>query len=475
MPAHSAGFSEEALTDKLLGFTLLEQVPPEQLRWLAAQGNVRKLQPEEVLLNSDDPIDALIILLEGKLQFTLEQQGEYRVINELVEGDITGALPYSRATTAKARVAARGTTTVLLLAKTLFDEMIRKYQELTEALVHIMTSRVRDFTREQQQTEKMAALGRLSAGLHHELNNPAAAALQASTSLMQLLHSSPEKFIAVLQLQLSSEQLAELNRLLQAREKKQHHKLSMLERSEREEQLATWLQQHQLGEHAYAMAEVLLQSGFSVSALQQLSEMSGTAKVAPVVDWLYSVVATENLAMEIQESSRRISTLVGAVKSYSHMDQSPERERADLEENIRNTLTMLNFKLRKKNVKVQVTSTEELPHPCVFKGQLNQVWTNLIDNAVDAMDAGGELLIQLQTVETGDIEVSITDNGSGISEEALGRIFDPFFSTKAMDKGTGMGLDISKKIVEQHGGSITVSSQPGKTTFTIILPENPTT
>lgn len=156
------------------------------------------------------------------------------------------------------------------------------------------------------------------------------------------------------------------------------------------------------------------------------------------------------------------------------MDRSPEREQTDLAASIRNTLTILNFKLKKKKIQASVEAPEDLPHPCVFAGELNQVWTNIIDNAIDAMDEGGQLIIKLQHQDDA-IQVLITDNGSGIPADVLHRIFDPFFTTKAIGHGSGMGLDLSKKIIEQHGGTITVDSKPGETTFKIKLPENPLT
>jgi signal transduction histidine kinase len=466
--------SPDELAKRLSGYELLHHVPEEQLHWLASQGTLRTLQPGEVLFQKEDPIEFLFIILKGKIQFKLEQKGEHRVINELVEGDISGALPYSRAKNSIALAEARGDTQVLQLSKSLFRDMIHKHPELTEALVHVMTSRVRDFTREQQQTEKLAALGRLSAGLHHELNNPAAAALSASIELGELLREAPEKFKALVELQLTPEQVDKVNNLLfRFLENKENKSLSMLERSSLEDEIAAWLEEQNV-EDPYEKAETFAQHTFDPETLHSLKEICGEKPAAPVADWIFNALATDKLVADIQESTRRISSLVGAVKTYSHMDRSPERERIDLEKSIRNTLTMLNFKLKKKKIKVAVEAQEDLPNPCVYPGELNQVWTNLIDNAIDAMDEGGQLTISLKLKES-DIEAVVTDTGSGIPEDELQRIFDPFYTTKALGQGSGMGLDLSKKIIEKHGGSIAVSSKPGQTSFTIRLPENPTT
>lgn len=463
----------DKLVKRLSGYELLQDVPEEQLQWLSAQGKLRWLSPGEKLFQIGDPIDKLFVVISGKIQFKLEQQGEYRIINELIEGDISGALPYSRAKSAMALAEAQGKTLVFELSKDRFKEMIHHQPELTEALVHVMTSRVRDFTREQQQTEKLAALGRLSAGLHHELNNPAAAAMRAAEELKEVLNMAPEKFKAIMLLRLEPEQVDKINDLLFSRLKeKPERSLGMMERSELEDTIATWLEEHGV-ENSYALAETFAQHHFDLDVLKKLEEISGSDNAGAVANWIYNVLATGKLVADIQESTRRISTLVGAVKSYSHMDRGAERERTDLEASIQNTLTMLNFKLKKKKIKVEVEAEDELPNPCVFTGELNQVWTNLIDNAIDAMQEGGKLSIQLKEVEDA-IEVSITDNGSGIPEEVRDRIFEPFFTTKDMGQGTGMGLEISKNIIRQHGGSISLSSEPGKTTFTVLIPENPT-
>lgn len=464
----------DKLPDRLLGYELLHNVPREQLAWLAAEGSVRELEAGELLFQKDDPLDFLFIILSGKIQFKLEQNGEYRVLNELVEGDISGALPYSRAKKAMTLGEARGATTVLQFPKAKFSALIRQHPELTEALVHVMTSRVRDYTREEQQTEKLASLGRLSAGLHHELNNPAAAAQRSAQELSRQLRLAPEKFKALLLLRLDPEQVDQINKVLfDTIKQKANGKLSMMERSSLEEEINSWLSDHGIAEAA-EQAEILARHRFGGEALQKLENICGKEQAGPIADWIANVLATEKLVKDIQESMRRISQLVGAVKTYAHMDGSPERERTNLVESIETTLTMLNHKIKKKKIAVSVEAPEDLPHPCVYTGELNQVWTNLIDNAVDAVEEGGKIDILLAQEED-KIKIALSDNGSGIAEDVVPKIFDPFYTTKSVGHGTGMGLDISKKIIEQHGGTISVSSKPGHTTFTILIPENPVT
>lgn len=464
----------DKLPDRLLGYELLHHVPREQLAWLAAESSVRELEAGELLFQKDDPLDFLFIILSGRVQFKLEQNGKYRVLNELVEGDISGALPYSRAKKAMTLGEARGATTVLQFPKAKFSALIRLHPELTEALVHVMTSRVRDYTREEQQTEKLASLGRLSAGLHHELNNPAAAAQRAAQELSRQLRLAPEKFKALLLLRLIPEQVDQINEVLfKTIKQKTNGKLSMMERSSLEEEINEWLSAHGIAD-ATEQAEILARHSFGGEALQKLESICGNEQAGPIGDWIANVLATEKLVKDIQESMRRISQLVGAVKTYAHMDGSSERERTNLVDSIENTLTMLNHKVKKKKVAISVEAPEDLPHPCVYAGELNQVWTNLIDNALDAVDEGGKVNISLAQEED-KIKIALSDNGSGIAEDVVPKIFDPFYTTKSLGHGTGMGLDISKKIIEQHGGTISVNSKPGQTTFTIVIPENPVT
>lgn len=456
------------ILDSLKASPVLEEVPDEQLNWLISLGTVKKLEPGDCLFQKGDPIDRLVIILSGKIELKVEQNGNFRTLNTLLPGEITGALPFSRANEAKGIGQAAAESEVFLLKKEHFTEMIRDQHALVEALVHTMTSRVREFTRNQQQTEKLTALGKLSAGLAHELNNPAAAIVRASDKLQKLLSASPETLQQLASLCLTTDKAALADELLnQALAKAKPTELSMLEKSEAEDDLAAWLKQNEV-KQAGMLAERFVEYGLKQEQLKKLQECLPEGFNA-LLTWLYQRLQSRQLALEIYDSSQRISALVGAIKSYSHMDRSPEQMPARLAAHIRDTFTMLNHKLRKKNIQHQLDEEPGMPEVCVRIGEMNQVWTNLIDNAIDAAPEKGHIKVSIRK-ENDMAKVTIEDNGEGIPEEISAQVFDPFFTTKKIGEGSGMGLDIAKKLVEGHKGSLTLQSEPGCTQFTVCLP-----
>jgi signal transduction histidine kinase len=176
-----------------------------------------------------------------------------------------------------------------------------------------------------------------------------------------------------------------------------------------------------------------------------------------------------SLSREIEEASHRIADLVQAVKAYSYMDRVPVTE-VDVEQGIDVTLRMFQHEL-KHNFQVKKSFAGDLPKIRANGGELNQIWTNLIDNAIDAMAESEPKLLEIRTcTEPGGILVEIIDSGPGIPAEIQARIFDAFFTTKEVGKGTGLGLDIVHRIVRDHHGSIRVNSKPGRTVFQVRLP-----
>jgi len=243
---------------------------------------------------------------------------------------------------------------------------------------------------------------------------------------------------------------------------------SALERSEQEDVLADWLEDHDVP-HAYMVAEVLAEEGATPSSLDHLAKTIPPEALPDVVLWIEKGLAVDRLMAEIERSAARISDLVASVKSYSHMDRAPTRQSTDLHEGIEQTLTMLGHSIKKKNLSVHREWGEDIPEVCVYPGEINQVWTNLLDNAIDAAPEAGTLTLSSRR-EGRLVCVEITDDGGGIPPEAVDRIFEPFFTTKAPGSGTGLGLDVVQRIVAQHEGRIDVESEPGRTTFTVCLP-----
>ena len=461
--------SPSNLLDRLRQFPVFKSVPAEQLNWLIAQSDYLEMEAGSHIFRKGDSIDKMVVVLQGKLSFLLHEEDEKGIINEVGEGEITGALPYSRAKEARASVECREKTALLCLPKSRFPQMIREKYELTEVLVHTMTSRVRQFTHSQEQTEKMEALGKLAAGLTHELNNPAAAVVRSAASLKKELQALPG-LLQKLDGKASAALFSHIETLLDtaAKEKPETTSLSLLEKSEKEDELARWLKKHDF-DQPYELAETFATRHISSSQLEELGNKGSKEQLRSSLQCISLFLRMQQLAKDIQLSSSRMSELVQAVKAYTHMDKSPERENTDIHKGIQNTLTILNFKIRKKNIRLETHFQEDLPKVCVFSGELNQLWTNLIDNAIDAMEQDGTLSI-CTSQEKEWLKIDIEDNGQGISKEIQQQIFDPFFSTKAAGEGTGMGLDIAKKIVEHHDGKIELESKKGHTRFSIYLP-----
>lgn len=445
----------------------LQGVPADQLDWLRNKSITSTLQKGSFLFEKGDPIDDMYLIISGRIEIKAVQNGQYRHVSFMEPKSIGGALPFSRASVAQGYGEVMEKCKVLAFAKAHFKELSTHY-ELTEALVHHMTSRVREFTKINVQQEKMMALGKLSAGLAHELNNPSSAMRRSAVELKKNLSLYPAKFKRVMTMKLDDEQVDPVNELVFSSIKNRPtNRLSLLERSEKEDDIATYLEEKGLDE-GYELAETLVDFCISIDTVKQIFKILGHRDFSGVIDWISNVLTTEKLVNEIEESSERIESLVTSIKGYTHMDRAPERVATDIHKGIDNTLIMLKHKLKKNHIQVTKAYCEDCPEPKIFVSEINQVWTNIIDNAIDAMDQGGDLTIT--TSYDTYIYVTIADTGHGIPDEAINHIFDPFYTTKAIGKGTGMGLEVSQRIVEQHRGKITVTSTNEGTSFEIRLP-----
>ncbi len=449
----------------------LHAVPDAQFLWLAEKGTVNQYPDGSAVFKNGDPIDGFQILLSGEVALYVVQAGQRRNLGGNYEKyDIMGRLPYSRMKAAAAEGFAVGDVTLFFLHRNLFPEMVSTCYELTEALVHNMTDRVRDFTKYQQQNEKMMALGKLSAGLAHELNNPSAAVVRSAQELRKHLGNVPDKFKRVMKIQATSEIVDKVNELVFAKLSRQDKMLSLMEKSAREDELTDWLEQHDVPD-GYHLAETLVEYGFETQDLAQIDGWIRAEDRAAVIGWVHQVLTTEKLVGEIEEAAQRINTLVTSVKGYTHMDRSPEKHSTDIHIGIRNTLTMLNHKIKKNNIRLVENYDNTLPAAKIFVSEMNQVWTNLIDNAVDAMEGKPDSELEIKTRKDREfVLVSVIDNGAGIPKEVVDKIFDPFFTTKAIGKGTGLGLEVVQRIVNQHKGRVDVFTQPGRTEFRVCFP-----
>ncbi len=451
--------------------TELRELPESELDWLIANAELKRYKAGEHIFAPDMAAEWFIVILEGEFRIFFERNGQRQEMNELAAGEITGLLPYSRMKVASGTGEAKVDATILRLHRRHFDEMICNHHPLTELLVHQMTNRVRTFTTFQQQNEKLASLGKLSAGLAHELNNPAAAVVRSSNALKQHLQAIPDKFKAIMQIKVGDAEVDVVNDVIFRRISnlgKVH--LSLMERTDLEDELADWMDARSF-KNAFEWAETLADFEFSIDDLADVNTVVPDQNLEPVIGWIVSNLITEKMVNEIADASKRISDLVGSIKQYTHMDRSIDKQPTDMRTGIRSTLTMLGHKIRSNKVTILEKIDEDLPMVPAFPGEVNQVFTNIIDNALDAMESTGGTLDFWARQDGKFVKIDITDSGSGIPPEILQKVFDPFFTTKAIGKGTGLGLDVVRQImVQRHRGDVKVQSQPGKTTFFLCFP-----
>jgi signal transduction histidine kinase len=450
-----------------------KDLPETQLEWLIEKGTVMAYADGDHVFRRGAPIEQMRILLKGEVNFYIEQGGNLRHMGTFETHEITGQLPFSRMKGAVGTGIVKGETIMYSLHKDHFPEMIRNHYELVEVLVHIMTDRVRDFTKQQQQDEKLMALGKLSAGLAHELNNPSAAIVRSAHELKRHLTNIPENFKRIINIKATEGIVDEItNHLFSWIQKGNMVTPSLSQRTALEDAILEWFQENEL-DAGDDMAETFTAFGVGAEELEKIKSLLNPVDKKAVFGWLHQMLTTEQLVSEIEEAAKRINTLVTSVKGYTHMDQTPEKELTDIHTGIRNTLAMLNHKMKKQHVTLIENYLPELPLVKVFASALNQVWTNLIDNAIDAMEGRKNNTLEIRTErENKNVIVSIIDNGPGIPPELIDKIFDPFFTTKAIGKGTGLGLEVARQIINQHKGGIDVQSSDKGTSFRVCFPIN---
>jgi signal transduction histidine kinase len=450
---------------ELLRVAVFADLPEDQIEWFLSQAEELRFKTGDALINGGEPADALFVLLEGQLQARGELGGETVIIN-IDPGQVTGRLPFSRMKTFTFSARALTDCRILRFPESKYHDLIQKMPELTQRLVGMMTDRVREMTRREQQRDRLAALGKLSAGLAHELNNPASAARRASSQLRDILTKIRDAAHELGRRDLTATQKAEIEKMEACIIQHKDPPLDTLAMSDLEEQLDSLLRSHGQND-LWQMAAGLAQRNIQPSVLESIfAEFDpGTARAALVR--IAAVAEVYGLLDEIESSTARISDLVLAIKEYTYMDQAPVQN-VDIVKSLETTLTILNHKL-KHGVTVQ---REYQRMPLLvnsFGSELNQVWTNIIDNAIDAMGGKGQLRVRTYREDTC-VVVEIGDNGPGISPEVQTHIFEPFFTTKGVGEGTGLGLDTVQRIVKKHRGTIEVTSKPGDTLFRVWLP-----
>jgi signal transduction histidine kinase len=459
--------------DELRTLFLFEKLSEEQLDWLCREGHVIGVEPG-VVYREGDPARCFYVLIEGGVML-LQRVGEDDV--EVTRTDQPGV--YAGAWTAYLGERAPKAYNTTLRATTqsrffeldaeTFAQMMRQWFPMALHLLEGMFFGSRNFQATVGQRERLLALGSLSAGLTHELNNPAAAAVRATASLRERVAGMRQKLRIIAK---GPYDRATLDTLIGLQAESVEHvakapTLSPLEASDREDELTDWLDAHGIS-GGWQIAPTFVQAGLDVAWLDQVADTVDASTLEGAVRWLNYTVETELLMNEIEDATTRISTLVGAAKQYSQLDRAPYRV-IDVHELIDSTLLMLSRKIG-DHITVVKQYDRSLPAIPAYAAELNQVWTNLIDNAVAAMDGEGTLTIR--TARDNDhLLVEIGDTGPGVPAEIRDRIFEPFFTTKPVGEGTGLGLDISWRIVvNKHHGDLRVESEPGDTRFQVRLP-----
>ncbi len=459
---------DPGLVARLAQHKSLGGAPAAEHAWLATHGILRVLAAGDMLTPKGELSAGLYIFLSGAVAIHVDRGAGSHKVFEWRGGDVGGALPYSRGARPPNDAVAEEPTELLDLPTGCLPDMIRECPAVTATLVHTMLDRARQFNAADLRDEKLVSLGRLAAGLAHELNNPASAAARSAKLLSEYLGAADAAGAAVSAARLSDSQLAAIDevRALCSTALAVESGRSAIARADLEDAIGTWLTDHGANE---ACAAPLAESGVTIEALDRLaSHVQGEALDA-TLQWISAGCQVRALAAEIKLASSRICELVDSVKGFTFMDRALSPEPVDIRRGIANTLTMLGAKMRTKGAEVTTRFADGLPRAHAVGAELNQVWMNLIDNALDAIATGGHVAVTADAAHD-QVVVRIIDDGAGIPPDIVGRIFDPFFTTKDVGKGTGLGLDIVRRILRRHAGEVEVESRPGQTEFRVILP-----
>lgn len=446
---------------------MIGSVPRAELEWLAANGVLRQLATGDVLSWKGKPIDGLHVVLGGQVAIYIDRGAGLRRETDWHAGDVTGMLPYSRIAAAPGDSKALEPTEIFTVHRDRMTDLIRECPELTTILVHLMLDRARYFNSQQVQDEKLISLGKLSAGLAHELNNPASAIARSTSSLQANFAKSDAASRALGSLGLNSEQMAMLelarNGCVPGASRAV---LSPLQQEEREDAFVAWIKKHGADVDC---AEPLAETDVSIAMLDQLATSLQGPALNTALRWLAAGCALRRVTAEIHEAGSRIHDLVAAIKGFSQMDRAQVPEPVDIEQGLANTVVVLRSKAKGKSVGLTMNVEKDLPRVNGYAGELNQVWSNLIDNALDAVSERGHVELTARR-EDGGIVVRVIDDGPGVPVELKERIFEPFFTTKDVGKGTGLGLDIVRRLVQRNNGVIELDSKPGRSEFRVIFP-----
>ncbi len=463
--------AEVDLVNRLAALPHIGEIPRNELEWLVEHGKLEHLEAGTVLAHKGKRLETLWIILSGRIVVQVDRGTGPRRVTEWHAGDVSGMLPYSRMISPPGNNFLETDSELFAIHESLFPEMIHHCPTFTAQTVHSMLDRARSFSASDLQDEKMMSLGKLAAGLAHELNNPASAAARGAKLLLAELEKDEEASRALGAAHLSDAGMAAIERVRSiCIATPGGQVLSAIEQADREDEIADWLERRDLDP---AQAQAL---SATVVTLDELDNLAGAASgdtLEAALRWIAAGCATHSLAADIERAASRISELVAAVKRFTYMDTVAASEPVDVEAGLRDTIKIMASKARSKGAAITIDVDPGLPRVRANGSELNQVWLNLVDNALDAIAEQGRIDISMR-MENKRLAVAVVDNGAGIPTDQVSRIFDPFYTTKPPGQGTGLGLDLTRKILQRHHAGIAVNSRPGRTEFrvTLVVEEN---
>jgi signal transduction histidine kinase len=454
------------LVERLAALPGLAHVPREELEWLDTHGRLEVREAGEVVAPKGKRIENLWIVLSGHIAIRVDRGAGPHQVMAWRKGAVTGMLPYSRMKGPPGDNYVGERAELLAIHESLFPDMIHQCPVFTAYTVHLMLDRARNFNTSDLQDEKMLSLGKLAAGLAHELNNPASATLRGAKTLLDAL---AEADAAARMLGAKVSNKVTMDAIERVRDiclsSPAGKVLSPIEMADREDTIEDWLLRHNLDS---AQAAPLAETAVTVEALETLSNDTSGDTLEAALHWIAAGCTTRSLAVDIERAATRIYELVAAVKRFTYMDNLSGPESVDVDSGLRDTVRMVASKAKGKGVSITLEVASDLPHAHANGGELNQVWLNLIDNALDAVSESGHIKISA-SLELDRIVVRVVDDGPGIPPDIAPRIFDPFFTTKPPGKGTGLGLDVTRRLLRGYQGDITFDSKPGRTEFRVSL------
>ncbi|MGH7718629.1 MAG: sensor histidine kinase [Gemmatimonadaceae bacterium] len=455
---------------------MFKDLAEDELAFIAARAELMELEPGEPFFVPGEPAAWMFISLEGTLQARRQNLGPDAPAFTFSTGDLGGVIPFSRMKeflgTGRALTRAR----VARFPKSAFAELLRRIPVLEQRFVSHLVDRVRDATRREAQFEKLTALGKLAAGLAHELNNPVSAVMQSMADAARRLDDRGRLTAELVGSGVSPEAVHALDALrggagaADGARRPRTERLDALERGDREEAMSKWLSEIGVRD-GWVRAATFVDAGVDRDKLERALAAAPRAVWPAAIAWLETGLAAQTLFTATEQAAARIATLVGAMRAYTHMDRAREMTDVDVRDGIESTLALFSHRIREKGVTLVRELDDSLPRVRAFPGDLNQVWSNLLDNAIDAVAPGTGRVTIRGRGEEGMVVVEVRDDGPGIPSALADRVWEPFFTTKEVGKGTGLGLDVARRVaVDQHGGELLMTSTPGDTRFVVRLP-----